>query len=50
MNHDVRVPVEFCSVGVPLTNALVPQFAHENLQGEKGQDAEAENDQHHDFH
>lgn len=43
------MPVEFGPIGVPLTDALVPQFAHKHLQGEEGQDAQAEDDQRHNF-
>lgn len=45
----LRVPVEFGAVGVPPTDALVPQLAHKDLQGEEGQHAQAEDDERHDF-
>ena len=43
------MPVDVRVVGVPLADALVPQFAHKHLESEEGQDAQAEDDQRHDF-
>ena len=43
------MPVVVGEVGVPEADALVPQLAHKHLQGEQGQDAEAEDDQCHHF-
>ncbi len=43
------MPVEVGVVWFPLADALVPQFAHKHLEGEEGQDAQAEDDQRHDF-
>lgn len=45
----LRVPIDVRLVGLPAEHALVPQLAHEHLQREQGEHAEAEHDERHHF-